>query len=263
MKTTWGSQTQVRGPGEVSIVSLRRRRGGFTLIELLVVIAVIAMLMAILLPTLSRAREQAKGTRCLSNLKQIGIAMHAYAADYRYLLPRAELRPGIAVYSGIDMRWPVLFMPYLGAASNSVQNYYELKVFDCPSYPLKDQTVDYCTNAFDLKGTMTEFFGFTKLDDFPRHGTTIYLVDYEYLPNAEQIKIILKDDSADTMKVKMQSLDAWHENHLPSGGDTTRRVARDRHVKWVNCLFIDGHSAKMRPLELTPYDFGLAREHVP
>ncbi len=128
---------------------------------------------------------------------------------------------------------------------------------------LKDQTVDYCTNAFDLKGTMTEFFGFSKLDDFPRHGTTIYLADYEYLPNAEQIKIILKDDAADTMKVKMQSLDAWHENHLPSGGDTTRRVARDRHMKWVNCLFIDGHSAKMHPLELTAYDFGLAREHVP
>jgi prepilin-type N-terminal cleavage/methylation domain-containing protein/prepilin-type processing-associated H-X9-DG protein len=241
------------------MVSSRLRRG-FTLIELLVVIAVIAMLMAILLPALGRAREQGKSTRCLSNLKQIGIAMHAYGADYNYLLPRAELRPGVAVYSGIDMRWPVLFMPYLGGSHSSVQNYYELDVFDCPSYPLKDQTVDYCTNAFDLKGSGTEYFGFTKLDDFPRHGTTIYLADYEYLPNRDQIKIILKTDPADTMKVKMQSLDAWNRNHLPAAGDSTRRVARDRHTKWLNCLFIDGHSAKMPPLDLTPYDFGLPRD---
>src|SRR5512147_3052294 len=70
-----------------SIMLWRKARGGFTLIELLVVIAVIALLMAILLPALGRAREQGKGTRCLSNLKQIGIAMHAYAADYGYLLP--------------------------------------------------------------------------------------------------------------------------------------------------------------------------------
>jgi prepilin-type N-terminal cleavage/methylation domain-containing protein/prepilin-type processing-associated H-X9-DG protein len=242
------------------MMSLRRLRGGFTLIELLVVIAVIALLMAILLPALGRAREQGKATRCLSNLKQIGIAMHAYAADYNYLLPRAELRPGVAVYSGIDMRWPVLFMPYVGGSFSSVEHYYELEVFNCPSYPVKEQTVDYCTNAFDLKGSLTEYFGFTKIDDFPRHGTTIYMADYEYIPNVDQIKIILKDDPPDTMKTKMQSLDVWHRDHLPSAGDSTRRVARNRHVDWVNCLFIDGHSAKMRSLELTPYDFGLSRE---
>jgi prepilin-type N-terminal cleavage/methylation domain-containing protein/prepilin-type processing-associated H-X9-DG protein len=238
----------------------RKPGRGFTLIELLVVIAVIAVLMAILLPALSRAREQAKATRCLSNLKQIGLAMHAYAGDYNYKVPRAELRPGIAVYAGVDMRWPVLFMPYVGGGANSVENYYELKIFDCPSYPLKDQTVDYCTNAFDLKGSLTEFFGFSKLDDFPRHGMTIYLADYEYIPNADQIKIILKEDPPDVMKVKMQSLDVWNKNHLPSGPDNTRRMARDRHKKWINCLFIDGHAGKMNPMELTPYDFGLSRE---
>jgi prepilin-type N-terminal cleavage/methylation domain-containing protein/prepilin-type processing-associated H-X9-DG protein len=234
---------------------------GFTLIELLVVIAVIAVLMAILLPALSRAKEQAKATRCAANLKQIGIAMHAYAADYRYLVPRAELRPGVAVYTGIDMRWPVLFMPYVGGASNSVENYHELDIFDCPSYPLKDQTVDYCTNAFDLKGSGLECFGFTKLDDFPRPGMTIYMADYEYIPNTDRIKIILKDDPPDVMKLKMQSLDVYNRDHLPSAGDGTRRVARDRHKKWVNCLFLDGHSGKMNPLELTPYDFGLSRAH--
>jgi len=230
---------------------------GFTLIELLVVISIIALLLAILLPSLGRAKEQARTTRCLANLKQIGLAMHAYAGDYDYLLPRAELRPGVAIYTGIDMRWPVLFMPYVGGLSDNFENYYELKIFDCPSYPLKEQTVDYCSNAFDLKGTLKECFGFTKMDDFPRHTTTIYLADYEYTPNQDHIKIILKDDPPDTMKVKMQSLDVWHTNHLPSAPDSTRRVARDRHKKWINCLFIDGHSAKIDPLEITTYDYGL------
>jgi prepilin-type N-terminal cleavage/methylation domain-containing protein/prepilin-type processing-associated H-X9-DG protein len=241
-----------------------RKREGFTLIELLVVIAIIALLMGILMPALGRARKQGQAVRCLSNLKQIGVAMHAYASDYNYLVPRAELRPGIAVYSGIDMRWPVLFMPYVGGGSSSFENYYELKVFDCPSYPIKEQTVDYCLNAFDLKGSQTEYFGFSRLDAFPRHGSTIYLADYEYIPNADHIKIILKEDSADVMKVKMQSLDAWHPNHLPSGGDNSRRVARERHGKYTNCLFVGGHADKVNSMDMSAWDWGLPqREQTP
>ena len=95
-------------------MSHKRSFRGFTLIELLVVIAIIALLLAILMPALQRVKDQAKSTRCLANLKQIGLAMHAYAGDYDYEVPRAELRPGVNIYTGIDMRWPVLFMPYLG-----------------------------------------------------------------------------------------------------------------------------------------------------
>ena len=58
-----------------------KRRGAFTLIELLVVIAIIALLISILLPALGGAREQAKSAKCLSNLKQVGMAMSLYFGD--------------------------------------------------------------------------------------------------------------------------------------------------------------------------------------
>jgi prepilin-type N-terminal cleavage/methylation domain-containing protein len=60
---------------------------GFTLIELLVVIAIIAILAAILFPVFARAREQARKTTCLSNLKQIGTSMMMYVQDYDETFP--------------------------------------------------------------------------------------------------------------------------------------------------------------------------------
>ena len=92
-------------------------RRGFTLIELLVVIAIIAILAAILFPVFAKAREKARQSSCLSNIKQIGLAYLSYAQDYD------EMTVMVAV--GQDQRplWQDAIAPY-------VKN---TQLFVCPS----------------------------------------------------------------------------------------------------------------------------------
>src|SRR5262245_16147867 len=71
---------------ELPVVSLRKR-AAFTLVELLVVIGIIAVLIGILIPALSRARESSIRIKCASNLRQIGIAAMNYAAENKGILP--------------------------------------------------------------------------------------------------------------------------------------------------------------------------------
>ena len=82
-------------------------RKGFTLIELLVVIAIIAILAAILFPVFAKAREKARQTSCLSNMKQLGLGMLQYAQDYDEMMPQ--------VYQGSPPTywWFIMIQPYL------------------------------------------------------------------------------------------------------------------------------------------------------
>ena len=100
-------------------------RKAFTLIELLVVIAIIAILAAILFPVFAKVREKARQTACLSNMKQIGLALMQYTGDYDEMTPQRHSNIPDPKWAPNDTTWRELIYPYVKSTG----------LFRCPSNP--------------------------------------------------------------------------------------------------------------------------------
>src|SRR6188768_3972458 len=134
-------------PGNLSAVRRRQSRG-FTLIELLVVIAIIAILAAMLLPALAKAKATAKKAQCLSNLRQMGLSLLMYAEDNQNSIPR-----GVA---GVGGSWWRALAVNMGGKEGA--DFVRIKVLTCPAYPDPDprwsgqkNLVSYVVNGWTFR----------------------------------------------------------------------------------------------------------------
>jgi prepilin-type N-terminal cleavage/methylation domain-containing protein/prepilin-type processing-associated H-X9-DG protein len=185
----------------------QQRRWGFTLIELLVVVAIIAILASLLLPALANAKSKSQATRCLNNLKQLGLATLMYAQDYHNEVQiDAPLDPGVT--------WASIL--------STNQNLKPLELFVCPTYSPRR-----FTNWFKTYGVR---------QDPPPENTT---GDFGEILAVESItQPVDYLHLADTTSRGRQGIGA--EQYYAFRTDSEKQV-HGRHSQKANGLFLDGH----------------------
>lgn len=210
--------------------STSRPSRGFTLIELLVVIAIIAVLMGILLPSLNRAREQARKIACLSNMRQMGVAVSAYLIDSDYRLPPSSCR-----IDDPNDHWLRILADYTR----------EQLLFHCPSDRAKD-FVDWNHPLDEQKDARYSSFAVNALLD-PIHYR--YGAQHNRYNDTNQIHkpmyTIWISEAPDTENFNLA--DHIHPEMWEGSIEYAQQfVAWDRHKGTSNYLFADGHAANLR-----------------
>lgn len=209
----------------------RRLWRAFTLLELLCVVVVVAIVAGILFPVLFHAREKARQTRCLANLRQIGTALRLYADDH----------DGVSTAGIYQERRGA---PHLAFWYDAIQPYARSReILWCPSDRDRDRRpASYCWTF------PHSFYRYTQPDE-PRVGNPAALwLDWWERP-AEVMQITESVFSWPERFVFWQFCGcpvADQQRHVPahrSNGYTPFSNVDDRHAGGVLCLFLDGHAA--------------------
>jgi prepilin-type N-terminal cleavage/methylation domain-containing protein/prepilin-type processing-associated H-X9-DG protein len=224
-------------------------REGFTLIELLVVIAIVAILAALLLPALSMAKERSRRAVCLSNLRQVGLAIHSYAQDNNGEIPYGPKAPPFTS--------PANFYPSTGAPTSllSLQSgapvglglllqqhlARESKVLFCPG---SDQLID--TDAELAKVGTNQAQG----SYYYRHGGNTQLFDpaSASLQPPEHIRLDQLGNNRDGAPIRALAIDTLFL--APDDLVQFNIKSRTHHrLRFADVLFADGHVASRRNLD--------------
>ncbi len=138
-------------------------RMAFTLVEMLIVIAIISLLVALLLPALFKAKQRAKSTACMNNLRQMSFGLHSWATDNQDVYPwRVPTNSGGT--KGVFLAWA----QYL-AVSNHIST---PQIARCPSDGSRQTATDFSTNETGLRtltnNAVTYFLGLEASQKFPQ-----------------------------------------------------------------------------------------------
>jgi prepilin-type N-terminal cleavage/methylation domain-containing protein/prepilin-type processing-associated H-X9-DG protein len=241
---------------------LRSRRAGFTLIELLVVIAIIAILAAILFPVFAQAREKARQTTCLSNLKQLGLGFHMYATDYDDAMPAwdeclgeagagsegGSSCSGVAVNplrgrswilgGNIEGYWGFQLIPYIKNGNVGLRD--NTGIWACPSIGAKGERIQIPGFGQDYSYGMSQVFMRNNNGGFSALGTAFYRYP----------SLVAMDQPASTVMVGEGSSPArlaptwWFQTWTLRNNGNPRGAweVPDRHNNGANYIFADGHA---------------------